>query len=421
MNWILVICFWVVLGANVFSQTADNELPSQQSLREKLDSATVQINEEKIKKAFALLEPINQFDTTPLLKAEAWRLQGLGFSKNKNNVQAREALENALKLNRTIYNRLGMAQCLYLLGRMDAFDGQFEATIKKAEEAAFYAKTLGNIPLEYRLSNLLSWAYSSTDFDFRKVLQHEERLMELANHIDDDLDKAHVYNNVGYDLTVAGTVSIDSVIALMRFANDVFARTENTNGRWYTLMNLTWQYRLKNDLETSRQYGEKSVRQALADNDRHAVIETCFQLAETWMALGQRDSTSHYFKIAKDWCGDATDRDKYVFDVYYSNFLLKNNPADKTALQRLEAAVDFLQTGEVFYEMHGRAILAAHYLDTDRKTDAAAQLELIENPRHNYIAAETRAMAVLVRARLLEMEGRKVEAVALRKAWGYFD
>ena len=303
------------------------------------------------------------------------------------------------KLDSISGNKTGEAESLYILSRASAMSGAFEAAREYAEEGARLSRDMGNDSLEYRLNNMISWSFFVLGVDIHKILKHEERQLQLVDQLDDENAKANTYNNYGYDATVAGTIELDKAIEYAQFANDYYARTEAHQGRWYTLMNLTWQYRLKNDLDKSEEYGLLSAKQALTDEDRHAIVEANSQLAETYLAKGAIEKAEPYYKDGLKWRADINDRDGYVFDVYYARYLWETDQRME-AIEMLLQAVEFLEQSEVFYEMHGRALLA-EYCEKEGNLDMAReQIEIIEKPRNNFISFETRCMAALVKKKI---------------------
>ena len=303
------------------------------------------------------------------------------------------------KLDSILGDHSGEAQSLFILSRASAFQGDFNAAKEYAEEGAIICKSSGDTEMEYRLNNMLSWSYFELGVDINKILKHEERQLWIVDQLDDENAKANTYNNYGYDATVAGTIPLDKAIDYARFANDYYARTEANQGRWYSLMNLNWQYRLKNDLDKSEEYGLLSAKQAMADEDRHAIVEANTQLAETYLAKKEIEKAVPYYEEGLKWRGDTNDRDGYVFDVYYSRYLWETGQRDK-AIVMLEQAVDYLQHSEVFYEMHGRALLADYYQKAGNSELAKNQISIIENPRSNFISLEARCLAAVVKRRL---------------------
>jgi len=406
--WLIVIPFLLFFSNKVPAQElADYELA--------IDSAMVLIKNNQTDMALDIITPLTKLDF-PRIEIKALRVSGLAYIANKNYDEAEKILNRALDQSITLYNQLEQANCLYLLARIDAISGKFDQAIEKAQQAAYISIAIQDGDLEFRVNNILVWAFFSSNVDFNQILKYEARQYDLVSERNDDREKAFIYNNLGYDLTVAGTVPVDSTISLMKFANDTYAEIENTQGRWYTLMNLTWQHRLKNNLELSKSYGEKSYAQALIDNDRHATIESCFQIGESLIEMEQLSDAKTYYKTGLEWRGEKEDRDSYVFDVYYSKFLWETGNR-KEAIGRLEKAVDFLQTSEVFYEMHGRALLASYYWENQNISLIENQLKLIEEPRNNYISLETKCLAAQVKAKMLAKSGKKSLAIALMESW----
>jgi catechol-2,3-dioxygenase len=89
-------------------------------------------------------------------------------------------------------------------------------------------------------------------------------------------------------------------------------------------MNLSWQYRLMNDLNTSEKYGRMAVEQAQADNDRHAIIEANTNLGETLLAQNKIEEAEVFYTSGLELSKQKNDRDKFVFEVYYSTISLGN-------------------------------------------------------------------------------------------------
>ncbi len=361
--------------------------------------------------ALNMLEPISQFDYNQL--PEVHSLIGKGLLKLKKDSSAILSFKKCLQISKSINDIEYEIESLYWLTRLSAISGKFKQAVVYGEEGSLLARLYQKDVMEFRINNFLSWAYFMTNKDFNKVLIHEQRQLELVGLVGNESQKAQVYNNLGYDLTIAGNVHLDSTISLMKWANDQYGKMENNNGRWYTLMNLTWQYRLKGDYQQAVEYGKLSLNQAQVDEDRHAIIEASFQLGESLMALEQLEKAKEFYDIGYEQSVLQKDRDKYVFDVYYANYLFTIGEQDK-AINLLESAVEFLTTSEVFYEMHGRAILSLLYIEEGKIEQAKAQLNIIEEPRHNYIATETKCIAAIAMARLVD---QKDESLALLNNW----
>ena len=114
--------------------------------------------------------------------------------------------------------------------------------------------------------------------------------------------------------------------------------------------------------------------------------------------------------------GNENDRDAAVFDVYYANYQWAIGQREK-AMSRLEKALQFLEGSEVFYEMHGRALLADFYQKIGNSEKAMAQIEYFNNPRSAYIAFETRCLMSCVKAKLLVGQGENGKAKAILRAY----
>lgn len=380
-----------------------------------------------LEKAEALIEAGKNEEAGPLLndlrtsedlevRAGALRLTGVMMIKSDELDSAQWYLNQALQLSRETYLREEMMVSLHQLGRVQVFKGNFGKAQAYGEEARNLALELNDLEAEASINGLLGWSYYSNEVDFKTVLMLEKRQAEIVGRIDQSIRKGIVYNNLGYDLTVAGFTSLDSIIKLSKIANAIFGHIEGSKGRWYTSMNLIWQYRLKNQLDSSKYYGELAVRQGLQANDRHAVVETYFQLGVTLLTRGEREAAAQSFAQGKEWRGSENDRDGYVFDVYYADWLWEIGKK-KEAMALLEEAVEFLKTSEVLYEMQGRVVLAHRYYEQGKIDKAEAQIRVIENPRHNYISFETRCLAAIIRARLLDRNAETSKAKTLLTSW----
>lgn len=373
------------------------------------------INNQHYRKALQLLDSLINSDD-PQTQIKALRLSAQIHLADGDTDLAIEKLNETLTLSRTIFNRHEEAQSLYHLARAVSHNNSFDLAKQYAEEAALLAQHLRNEKLEYQIRNFLIYTYFMTETDFYKTLSQEAQLFHLVNSVGSELQKALVYNNLGYNLTVAGTVPIDSTISLMKFANETYAKLEGHEGRWYTLMNLTWQHRLSYDLETSKLYGEKSMAQALTEEDRHAILEAAFHLGETMMEMGQIEEARSHYETGLKWRRDEQDRDRHVFDVYYAKFLWETGQKGE-AVSLLEEAVEWLVNSEVFYEMHGRTLLASYYFENGDIKRAEEQLAILDNPRHNYISLESRCISAITKAQILFHNGRRNVAEASMRSW----
>jgi tetratricopeptide (TPR) repeat protein len=337
------------------------------------------------------------------------RVKIIELIKEKEYGNAIQLGKKAFKIDSTLNDSLAMAKSLYLISRTYALSGDFGNSVEYGEKGASISMSLEDYSLEYKINNTLSWAYYMVGKDFSESLKHQERQIYLVNQLDDPEAKALVYNNYGYDTTVSGTLPLVESIEYMKFANDYYANQEGNDGRWYTLMNLTWQYRLSGDLEKSEYFGRLAVNQAEKDKDRHAIIEANTNLGETLIAQNKLKVAKRFYEDALKWSKEKKDRDKYVFDVYYGRYLWELGEKDK-AIQMVEEAVEFLKTSEVFYEMLGRAYLAKFYFSNNDLESAMAEIEAIENPRSDYVSFETRFIAAITKYNILKRKNRSTQA-----------
>jgi len=339
-------------------------------------------------------------------QSQILRLEASSALVAKDYSSVQSLAKQALEIDEEIKDSLAIAESLLLLARASAFTDDFKNAVHFGERGSVICKKITNYPLEYKINNILSWAYFMLDKDFRQNLEHKERQLFVANQLDDNEAKAGVYNNYGYDHTVWGKLHLDTLVSYSRFANDYYAKTENNQGRWYTLMNLTWQYRLKGNFKESEYYGNLSVRQAKIDKDRHAVIEANTNLGETLLEQDKIKEAIKLYEDARKWSLEQNDRDKFVFDVYYSKFLWKKGKKVK-ALDVVENAVEFLKSDEVFYEMLGRSYLAeySYYLNDLKKVEE--QIAIFKSPRSNYISLESKITVFNIEALILAQQNRE--------------
>ena len=354
---------------------------------------------------------------SPYVQVKVCLELGKARIKQNNLATALADLKKGLDLAVEIKHHKAIAEICYQMSLTYARSGNFDAAIPLISIGTSSSRLIGNKMLEYRLNNILDWSYFSTGASFSKSLELEARQFELAKKIRQEQVIADVYNNLGYNLTVSGTASLDSTSQLMKRANGIYAKSENTDGRWYTLMNLVWQHRLMGDYKSSAKYGIQSVQQARSINDRHAIIESAFQLGETYIALGQIDEAAKYYDEAKKWAGTEMDRDRYVNDVYLAHFLWESGENKLEVIKMLEGAISFLKKGEVFYEMQARALLAKYYFRLGQKDLSIEQLAIFEKPRSNYIAFESRILASLTKSEILIQDGQVLKAKALLNSY----
>lgn len=344
-------------------------------------------------------------------EAEKFMEESSDSLEEKKYLATLVSARKALKIFEKQKDTTGIVNSLYLLSRASALSGSFEDAVFYGERGSKLCKEKINYPVEYKINNTLSWAYFTLNKDFNENLEHQKRQLFVVNQMKDDEAKALVYNNYGYDATVAGILHLEDAIKYMVFANDYYAKTENSNGRWYTLMNLTWQYRLKGDFKKSEYYGKLSVKQAAKDSDRHAIIEANTNLGETFLVQNKINEATPLYKNIEAMSSEKKDRDKYVFDIYYSKYLWSIGKKE-IALLRLENAIMFLESSEVFYEMFGRALLAKYTYEMREFNKAQAQIDVFKNPRSNYISLESKILASTIEAKLLS-KSNSVEAINL--------
>ncbi len=366
----------------------------------------------QLEQAMDVLESITVAATNPYLLIEKTFEMGEVHLARQDRDQAFDFFSQAQDLSAEINHNKVRAASLYLMSRIRAIQGKFDEALKLAERGSSLARMLGNRWFEYKNNNIISWSYFSLGTQFSTILKHEHRQAELVSFLNDETAKADAYNNLGYDGTIAGITHLDSLTKMMHIANDTYARQAANEGRWYTLMNLNWLYRLKAEYALSEEQAKKSLAQARAEMDRHAIIEAAFQYGETLLALERVAEAGPYYDEGLKQRGSEEDRDAYVFDVYYANYLWVAGKGTE-AIQRLESAIKFLSTSEVFFEMHGRALLASFYFETGEIAKAKEQVRVFETPRSDYIAFETRCIVAKTQSRILSSEGQNEKAISL--------
>ncbi|WP_370086403.1 hypothetical protein [Ekhidna sp.] len=332
-------------------------------------------------------------------KAHSLKGTTLDLIKNRSYTEAIDTAKIALEIFHDAKEASEETEMHYHIARASAMDGNFQQAREYGEKGSTLAKETNNLELEYKINNILSWSYFSLGMGFEETMTHQQRQLELVKLLDNDDAKAMVYNNYGYDATVSGLVNLDSAIHYTKWANDFYGKKENTHGRWYTLMNLCWQHRLKNELELSEVYGIHSLSQAKADSDRHAIIEAATNLSETLIAQQKMDQAGEKLKEAYEFANEQQDRDKYVFDIYNAHYLGEIGKLDE-AVELLKPAVDFLSEGEVFYEMLGRALLATYAFQIGQHELARENINAFDNPRANYFSFEAKVIAEITRSKI---------------------
>jgi tetratricopeptide (TPR) repeat protein len=338
------------------------------------------------------------------LQTDSLRTNAIGLIKEKQYESAILLLNGVLDVDSKAQDSLGMAKSLYLISRTYALSNDFEKAISYGERGSEIGRAIEDHEQEFKINNTLGWAYFMVGKDFEESLKLQERQLYLVEQSDNDEAKAATYNNYGYDATVAGNLHLNEAIRYMAFANDYYAGKDKSKGKWYTLMNLTWQYRLLGDYEKSGYYGKLAVIEAAAQNDRHAIIETSTNLGETLLVQKKVKEAMPYYREAQKWSEGKSDRDKYVFDVYYSRFLWESGNQNE-AIATMKPAIEFLKNNEVFYEMLGRAYLAGFLFEKNLNDEALEQIDKIEYPRADYISFEVRFLAALIKSKILKEQG----------------
>ncbi len=320
--------------------------------------------------------------------------------KLKEFSSAIDAAKEALEIYENSSDTLGLIESNYLIARASALSGDLGLALEYGKKAGHLIQTTGNYTLEYKINNLLIFAYSSIGADIKENLDCQKRQIYVVEQLNDDEAKAMVYNNYAYDGTVAGTLHLDSLIDYSKFANDYYAKTEKNYGRWYTLMNLTWQYRLQHDFINSEKYGWLAVAQAEIDKDRHAIIEANTNLGETLLVQHKLEKAHALYERGLVLSDQKADRDKYVFDVYYSRYLWLIGKQQE-AISILKTAIDFLKTDEIFYEMLGRAYLSEFSFKIKDIEESRNQLTFFKNRRADFYSLESKTIVSMIEAQLL--------------------
>lgn len=339
-------------------------------------------------------------------KADSLKRSALEAIEAKEFSSVINYAQEAIKAYTKISDTIGIIESNYLIARASALSGDFDNAVHYGEAGSELCSIIDSFQLEYKLNNTLSWAYFELGKGFDENLKHQERQLYVVEQLNDDDAKAGVYNNYGYDATVSGTIPLTKAIEYTNFANNHYAKTEKNKGRWYTLMNLSWQHRLINDLPKSEEYGRLSVKQAENDNDRHAIIEASTNLGETLMLQNKMEEAKPLYERALELSTQKEDRDKYVFDVYYSRYLW-NISHRETAIAKLKTAISFLEESEIFYEMLARATLAEYSYYIKDIGEATKQIAVFKNPRANYFSQESKVLVKTVEAQIISAKDKE--------------
>lgn len=393
-------------------------IQSQPTHAQQMESASIQkasqfIDLSEFEEADKILMKLKK-SQNPTTAAQAHRLSAQIFMNSREFNESINSARKALELSTLIEDRYEQSMCYYLLSRSFAMQSQFDSAKSIGKKGSSLARHNGFSAIEYDINNILDWSYFMLNEDFNVILVHEERLYETANNND---QKANIRNNLGYNLTVSGTAPLDSVSNLILFANDHYAQVEDNEGRWYTLMNMTWVHRLQGKLKSSMEYGRKSAKQAIEDDDRHAIVEANFQWAESLFVSGNKEKADSLYNATKEIAYSDNDRDRYVFDVYYQYHKWRSKQHDDETVEKLSEAINFLSETEVFYEMVGRVALAEILFYEEKYELAMKEIAMIETPRHNYISFEIKCLAALLKSRLMTLEGSHMIAKELLDNW----
>ena len=122
-------------------------------------------------------------------------------------------------------------------------------------------------------------------------------------------------------------------------------------------------------------------------------------LGETLLAQNKIEQAKPLYERGLEISKQQEDRDKYVFDVYYSRYLWETGKKDE-AISLLENAIGFLESGEIFYEMQARAFLADYYFSNGNVEGAEKQVNKFKNPRAKYFSQEAEVIASSVEAQM---------------------
>jgi tetratricopeptide (TPR) repeat protein len=265
--------------------------------------------------------------------------------------------------------------------------GEYSQAEERAKNLLAMAISEQNLKLEYEALNvLLAVRYTQNNYS-PELLDYEYRQAAIAEQLGEAILLAAALNNLGYDLLTTGQAPLGEIIPRLERANQIYADLEQHQGRWYTLMNLTWAYRQAGRLQQSRQAGERAVARAIAIADRHALIETKLNLAETLSLMGDAEQADQLVAEARAAAGNQQDRDRHVFEIYAAQHQLD---AGDSALQSniLQRAIDALDSVEIFYAMLGRAVLADLYLKTGNEREAAELARAVIAARDNFVPRE---------------------------------
>jgi len=272
-----------------------------------------------------------------------------------------------------------------------------------------------DVDLQYQSLGLLNAVAFTRNEYSDEVLERELLQEKLAFQLNDAARIAGISNNLAYDLMVTGKAPLGEIIERMKLANSYYAKEEKTQGRWYTLMNLTWAYRLAGDSEKSLAYGKLAIAEAEKINDRHAIIETNIVQAENYLLESQEGLAEPLFDAAKTSAGDNVDRDFYVFGVYYAKLLISQGKLDD-AQTIANASLAGLTDVEVFYASLAMLRIAEINLLKENFEEAIEHAQKIVDMRGNFVSREAYVSAVNILRKIYKRNFRIKEARSLHES-----
>ena len=248
---------------------------------------------------------IDAWQPTPAQRARIYNNLGIVYRILGHMEQARNYLEQSLRIYQQQGNRIGEARVLNDLGRVFASMGNREHAREDYEEALRICQEQGDQQGQGSALNNLGWCFITMGQD-KQAQEYYERALHIYREVNDHLGEAVALNNLGRVYEDLG--QREQAQEYYAQALHIFREEGDRQGEAWSLNNLGKAYKKLGQYEQALHHLEQAlqIRRVI---DRKGEGRTLKNLGAVYEILGQKQPALKYYKQALSTAREVEDHE----------------------------------------------------------------------------------------------------------------
>lgn len=181
------------------------------------------------------------------------------------------------------------------------------------------------------LYNYVGVVYQHYKYDIQTAISYYNIGLPLSLQVNDSVEIAYVYNNLGDAFYAIGNVPLAFEYA--QKSMKIFEKLNNTRGIAYSYINMGSLNRINEQYDLALDYFKKAIALRKTFNDSIGIASANLEVAQTLFLMGKTDEAMHYFRVS---LADHTKIDNKNYMAYsmqgMGDVFLKRNELDSARI-----------------------------------------------------------------------------------------